>query len=124
MQAGKGFVEVTVGDDPRRGSGRTTGLMLKAIEGALLNPGEWVEFVDHTGSVQANNELAYQIERMAAACGLRYMHVRMRPRDKTVWVVSLPPIRSSCEGGVERQRPVPPLPQAKEERQEHTWQPH
>jgi len=34
-------------DDPLRGTGRTTALMLQAIAGALLRPNEFVPFKDH-----------------------------------------------------------------------------
>lgn len=38
---------MNIEDDPKRGTGRTTALMLKTIAAAIEHPGEWIEFVDH-----------------------------------------------------------------------------
>jgi hypothetical protein len=58
-------------DDPLRGTGRTTGLMLKAIGDALLKPDEWVEFVDHYGHDRNVAEShAEQLRWVAEAVGL------------------------------------------------------
>lgn len=78
-------------DDPMRGTGRTTGLMLKVIGEALLAPGKWIEFKDHHDDCRENRFHASAIEDLAAGIGLQYFHVRIKPKDKTVWVLSAPP---------------------------------
>ena len=55
-------------EDPLRGTGRTTGLMLVAIGKAMLAPDEWVEFVDHApASSWRRRQLAKGIKAFVAS---------------------------------------------------------
>jgi Spy/CpxP family protein refolding chaperone len=66
-------------NDPNRGTGRTTGLMLQALGNAALACGAEVEFVDHWPHTHhAAHRMERQIEGMAETLGL-LMDVR---RDK------------------------------------------
>lgn len=56
-------------EDPLRGTGRTTGLMLVAIGKAMLAPDEWVEFVDHAPTCRwGRRELAKVVRMFCAGC--------------------------------------------------------
>ena len=71
--------------DPLRGTGRTTGLMLKAIAEACLNPGKEVEFKDH------EKMLVYpaskKAQRIADICGELGLNVSVKhPYDKVCLV--------------------------------------
>ncbi len=58
-------------DDPARGTGRTTGLMLQAMANAILNPDQDVEFVDHApASVESARLLEWCLKDHARALGL------------------------------------------------------
>jgi NTP pyrophosphatase (non-canonical NTP hydrolase) len=48
-------------DDPMRGTGRTTALMLHAIASALQQPDEWVQFHDH-----AKSDIGHQLRHLDA----------------------------------------------------------
>ena len=49
-------------NDPKRATGRTTGLMLQALGKAIENPGTTVEFIDH--HQQNHGQLQYCKERI------------------------------------------------------------
>ncbi|HEY4258592.1 MAG TPA: hypothetical protein VGM98_00470 [Schlesneria sp.] len=55
--------------DPKRGTGRTTALMLAAISQALLNQGKWIDFVDHAEMGPRQN--------LAIRAALSFMFVRL-----------------------------------------------
>lgn len=58
-------------DDPKRGTGRTTGLMLKALGEAALARGSEVEFVDHFPHTHSSaDRMAHQLRSMAEMLGL------------------------------------------------------
>ena len=58
-------------NDEVRGTGRTTGLMLRAIGDALLDPGGEVEFCDHEPHTYTSARMAHiAIDQMAATLGL------------------------------------------------------
>jgi hypothetical protein len=100
-------------DDPRRGTGRSTGLMLKAISEALLNHCTWVEFVDHAydatypATPQHADMWLETIEMVCSELGLRSM--RVRTRGNRIWIISLAPTRASCESAPQYPE-CPPLP--------------
>jgi hypothetical protein len=67
-------------DDPNRGTGRTTGLMLQALGNAALRRGAEVEFVDHwKHTYRAAGCMKRQLAAMVKTLGL-LMDVR---RDGT-----------------------------------------
>lgn len=47
IRAGRVLVSIPLDEDPLRGTGRTTGLMLIAIGNAMLSPDQWITFRDH-----------------------------------------------------------------------------
>jgi ribose 5-phosphate isomerase len=58
-------------NDPNRGTGRTTGLMLQALGNAVMARGADVEFVDHWPHTHhAAHRMKCQIEAMAETLGL------------------------------------------------------
>ena len=79
-------------DDPMRGTGRTTGLMLIAIGDALLHPGQWRRFQDHRPITAATAVLySCPLGRLCAKLGLK-MRVRrgaMRRNGNVVEIMSL-----------------------------------
>ena len=57
--------------DPKRATGRTTGLMLQAIGKAVENPGTEVEFIDHYAQNHAQLQLCKtKIELLAKTLNL------------------------------------------------------
>lgn len=94
-------------DESRRGTGRTIGLMLKAIGESLLRPCEWVEFVDHAPTTV--NRAATFAEMIRKRCGSVHLeHMTVVQREHQVFVMSHPPRR---EAGVSDMHPcLPPLP--------------
>lgn len=73
-------------EDPLRGAGRTTGLMLVAIGTALLKPDEWVEFTDHYERGPSHADIYAQSIRAAAY--LLGITVDVEVRGGSVWVRS------------------------------------
>ena len=58
-------------DDPNRGTGRTTGLMLQALGNAALSRGAEVEFIDHWRHTHyAAHRMERQLMAMAETLGL------------------------------------------------------
>jgi hypothetical protein len=55
-------IQRTMKQDPKRATGRTTGLMLQALGKAVENPGTEVEFIDH--HAQNHAQLQYCKERI------------------------------------------------------------
>jgi hypothetical protein len=85
-------------DDPLRGTGRSTGLMLKAISEAILNRCNWVRFNDHF-VVNDAGLWADVLEMLCAQLGLHYMQIRTRGSE--VWIISLMPTRATFESAPE-----------------------
>ena len=57
--------------DPKRATGRTTGLMLQALGKAVENPGTEVEFIDHREQNHAQLQMCKEmIERIAKQLNL------------------------------------------------------
>lgn len=83
--------------------------MLRAISDALLNPGQWVEFVDHA---EKRAIFASSFERhLSDICektGLHRMH--MRRRGGSVFVLSDPSGKLQCGHSVPARR-LPDLPE-------------
>lgn len=95
-------------DDPLRGTGRTTGLMLKAISEALLNHCTWVEFSDHHN--QCREKAAMWVEVLEMLCGqLGLRDMRIRCRGNQVWIISLAPTITTPESAPQYPE-CPPLP--------------
>lgn len=64
-------------DDPLRGTGRTTGLMLLAIGGALTHQGQWVDFIDHFGrGFRHQRVFASRLRSLCQSLGLSCMDVK------------------------------------------------
>jgi hypothetical protein len=77
-------------DDPWRGTGRTTGLILTAIGNALLNPGKVVLFVDHAMMTRDHSrKMQESVEEIIASLGLR-LRVRRRVKN-SLGILSLVP---------------------------------
>jgi hypothetical protein len=58
-------------DDPNRGTGRTTGLMLQVLGNAAMARGAEVEFADHWPHTRhAAHRMERQLEAMAETLGL------------------------------------------------------
>ncbi len=84
------------GQDPNRGTGRTTGLMLIALGQAALARGEWVEFRDHMPhtcssarhhcqnlrSLARHNGLFVEIRRTGAKVEIRSKLIEERDRQQ------------------------------------------
>lgn len=87
--------------DPLRGTGRSTGLLLKAIGEALLNHCTWVEFVDHAhdatypATPQHAEMWLETFEHLHLQLGLRCM--RVRTRGSRIWIISLAPTQATYE---------------------------
>lgn len=92
-------------DDPLRGTGRTTGLMLKAIGEALLSRCTWVEVADHYP--RDPTLLLDTIELLCAQLGLQFMRTRIR--GERVYVISLAPVKATPESAPQYPE-CPPLP--------------
>jgi len=94
-------------DDQFRGTGRTTGLMLKAISEALLNRCTWAEFADQD---VPSTDAAICLEVLEMICiqlGLRFMQTRTR--GNRVWIISLAPTIDT-PGSAPKHPECPPLP--------------
>ncbi len=77
-------------DDPNRGTGRTTSLMLRALSEAIAQPGEWVEYIDHHAhDVASAAHHASNLAGLADAVGLD--HMRLRTAGRRVYIASVPP---------------------------------
>ena len=73
--------------DPYRDTGRTTGLMLKALADAVLARGAKVQFVDHWPHTQHGaRRMAVKIVSFASALGLL---VKVRCEGSSVFISSL-----------------------------------
>ncbi|WP_425618051.1 hypothetical protein NA78x_001744 [Anatilimnocola sp. NA78] len=99
-------------DDPLRGTGRTIGLMLKAIGEALLHHCTWVEFVNHHEHRNRSDAESWLevLELLCIQLGLQFM--RIRTRGNRVWIISLAPTRTTEEAAVVHPE-CPPLPNEK-----------
>lgn len=65
-------VRPAAGDDPLRGTGRTTACILEAFANALRHPDEWVLFSDHEPMTEDRAaSLAPYMARQARECGLK-----------------------------------------------------
>ena len=62
--------------DPKRATGRTTGLMLQALGKAVENPGTEVEFIDH--HAQNHAQLQYCKERIESIAKTLNLDVSVR----------------------------------------------
>jgi hypothetical protein len=75
---------VLPGDDPYRGTGRTTRLMVKAISDALQAGGEWVDFIDHCYTCRETaRDFRDQIKGMCTSLDLK---VRLRLAGNVVQI--------------------------------------
>ena len=93
-------------DDPQRGTGRSTGLMLKAISEALLNRCTWVEFHDHYRGV-GDDWAVDSLEMLCVQIGLQWM--RVHSRGSRVWIISLAPTQATPMSAPQHPE-CPPLP--------------
>lgn len=76
-------------DEYNRGTGRTTGLILKAIGDALLNQGEWVEFIDHwPHTFERAENFAGLLQGTAGTLGIV---VKTKCKERQVFVMSVMP---------------------------------
>lgn len=89
-------------DEPALGTGRSTGLILKAIGEALLNHCNWVE-VDHN----VDDWAVDVIEMLCSQLGLSWM--RVHSRAGRVWIISLAPTFATPESAPQHPE-CPPLP--------------
>lgn len=75
-------------EDPSRGTGRTTALMMTVLAKASSSPGEWIEFHDHYQHWRNHAHIfAKTIKGLAKGTGLNY-DVRLEPHQKRVFVVA------------------------------------
>ena len=83
--------------DPKRATGRTTGLMLQAIGKAIENPGTEIEFIDHHAQNHAQLQLCKtKIELLAKTLNLdvsvdirsNKLDDRFRPEPFSIFVKS------------------------------------
>jgi len=83
--------------DPKRATGRTTGLMLQAIGKAIENPGTEIEFIDHHEQNHAQLQLCKtKIELLAKTLNLdisvdirsNKLDDRFRPEPYSIFVKS------------------------------------